>query len=42
VEAVAEPVAALARARELGERLLVTGSLYLLADLYRAEEQDVR
>jgi dihydrofolate synthase / folylpolyglutamate synthase len=35
VEAVADPRAAYARARELGPRVLVTGSLYLLADLYR-------
>lgn len=34
VEAVADPAAALARARELGP-VLVTGSLYLLADLAR-------
>jgi dihydrofolate synthase/folylpolyglutamate synthase len=34
VEAVPDPVAALARARELGP-VLVTGSLYLLADLSR-------
>ena len=34
VEAVADPHAALARARELGDPVLVTGSLYLLADLY--------
>lgn len=34
VEAVAEPLAALARARALGGPVLVTGSLYLLADLY--------
>ena len=34
VEAVADPHAALARARELGSPVLVTGSLYLLADLY--------
>ncbi len=33
VEAVPEPVAALARAHELGEPVFVTGSLYLLADL---------
>jgi dihydrofolate synthase/folylpolyglutamate synthase len=33
VEPVADPKAALERARELGEPLLVTGSLYLLADL---------
>ena len=35
VEAVSDPRAAYARARELGPRVLVTGSLYLLADLYR-------
>jgi dihydrofolate synthase/folylpolyglutamate synthase len=33
VEAVADPGAALARAHELGDSVLVTGSLYLLADL---------
>lgn len=33
VEAVADPVAAVARGHELGEPVLVTGSLYLLADL---------
>jgi hypothetical protein len=33
VEAVPDPHAALARAHELGEPVLVTGSLYLLADL---------
>ena len=33
VETVADPRAALERARELGPRVLVTGSLYLLADL---------
>ena len=33
VEAVESPHAALARAHELGEQVLVTGSLYLLADL---------
>lgn len=37
VEAVDEPAAALARARALGDRVLVTGSLYLLADLARGE-----
>jgi dihydrofolate synthase/folylpolyglutamate synthase len=37
VEAVPDPVAALARAHELGENVLVTGSLYLLADLAAAE-----
>jgi dihydrofolate synthase/folylpolyglutamate synthase len=35
VETVPDPHAALARARELSPRVLVTGSLYLLADLYR-------
>jgi dihydrofolate synthase / folylpolyglutamate synthase len=34
VEAVEDPHAALARAHELGEPVLVTGSLYLLADLW--------
>ena len=33
VETVADPAAAVARAHELGEPVLVTGSLYLLADL---------
>jgi dihydrofolate synthase / folylpolyglutamate synthase len=33
VETVADPRRALARAQELGPRVLVTGSLYLLADL---------
>jgi dihydrofolate synthase/folylpolyglutamate synthase len=33
VETVADPRQAVARARELGPRVLVTGSLYLLADL---------
>ena len=33
VETVADPRQALARAQELGPRVLVTGSLYLLADL---------
>jgi dihydrofolate synthase/folylpolyglutamate synthase len=32
----ADPVAALRRAHELGDRVLVTGSLYLLADLHAA------
>ena len=36
VEAVADPAQALARARALGP-VLVTGSLYLLADLYSTE-----
>jgi dihydrofolate synthase/folylpolyglutamate synthase len=35
VEAASDPRDALARAREYGPRVLVTGSLYLLADLYR-------
>jgi dihydrofolate synthase / folylpolyglutamate synthase len=35
VETVPDASAALARARELSPRVLVTGSLYLLADLYR-------
>ena len=38
VEAVSDPVAALARAHELGQPVLVTGSLYLLADLEAWEE----
>jgi dihydrofolate synthase/folylpolyglutamate synthase len=33
VETVTDPLAALARAHELGDEVLVTGSLYLLADL---------
>ncbi|MCS7007691.1 MAG: hypothetical protein NZL88_09085, partial [Gaiellaceae bacterium] len=37
VEAVPEPTAALRRGHELGEPVLVTGSLYLLGDLARAE-----
>lgn len=41
VETIPDPQTALARARELGAPL-VTGSLYLLADLYRAEEHDTR
>jgi dihydrofolate synthase/folylpolyglutamate synthase len=36
VVAVEEPVAAVRRAHELGPRVLVTGSLYLLADLHAA------
>lgn len=36
VEAVADPVAAVRRAHGLGEPVLVTGSLYLLADLEEA------
>ena len=34
IETVADPHTALRRARELGSRVLVTGSLYLLADLH--------
>ena len=37
VEAVSDPGAALVRAHELGEPVLVTGSLYLLGDLAQAE-----
>ena len=37
VETVVDPVAAVARAHELGEPVLVTGSLYLLGDLAQAE-----
>ena len=37
VEVVDDPVAAVARAHELGEPVLVTGSLYLLGDLAGAE-----
>jgi dihydrofolate synthase / folylpolyglutamate synthase len=40
VEAVDDPAEALARARALGEPVLVTGSLYLLADL--AKDESVR
>ena len=39
VEAVDDPVAAVARARELGPPLLVTGSLYVLADLEQHERE---
>jgi dihydrofolate synthase / folylpolyglutamate synthase len=39
-EAIEDPGAALAHARSLGEPLLVTGSLYLLADL--AKDESVR
>jgi dihydrofolate synthase/folylpolyglutamate synthase len=35
VETVSEPASALARAHELGDSIVVTGSLYLLADLER-------
>jgi dihydrofolate synthase/folylpolyglutamate synthase len=37
IEAVSDPQFALARAHELGSAVLVTGSLYLLADLYSRE-----
>jgi len=39
VEAVEDPRAALARAHELGEPVLVTGSLYLLGDLAEGERR---
>ena len=39
VEVVDDPVAAVARAHELGEPVLVTGSLYLLGDLAREEQR---
>jgi dihydrofolate synthase / folylpolyglutamate synthase len=39
VEAVPDPVAAVLRAHELGEPVLVTGSLYLLGDLAQAEQR---
>ena len=39
VEAVADPTAALARAHELGEPVLVTGSLYLLGDIAQGERR---
>jgi dihydrofolate synthase/folylpolyglutamate synthase len=42
VETVSDPIEALARARAHGGRLLVTGSLYLLADLAQAEEANRR
>jgi dihydrofolate synthase/folylpolyglutamate synthase len=42
VDVVEDPLSALARAREAGNPVLVTGSLYLLADLYRAEEHEPR
>jgi folylpolyglutamate synthase/dihydropteroate synthase len=37
VEAIADPFAALRRAHDLGEPVLVVGSLYLLADLEAAD-----
>jgi dihydrofolate synthase / folylpolyglutamate synthase len=39
VEAIESPVAALKRAHELGEPVLVTGSLYLLGDLVAEESR---
>jgi dihydrofolate synthase / folylpolyglutamate synthase len=39
VEIVDDPMAAVARAHELGEPVLVTGSLYLLGDLAQAEQR---
>ena len=39
VEAVEDPVRAVARAHELGEPVLVTGSLYLLGDLAQGERR---
>jgi folylpolyglutamate synthase/dihydropteroate synthase len=42
VETVPDPVAALARAHARGGTVLVTGSLYLLADLAQTEEPDAR
>jgi dihydrofolate synthase / folylpolyglutamate synthase len=39
VETVVDPVGAVARAHELGAPVLVTGSLYLLADLARLERE---
>jgi dihydrofolate synthase / folylpolyglutamate synthase len=42
VEAVESPAEAVARAHELGEPVLVTGSLYLLGDLALAEGREER
>jgi dihydrofolate synthase / folylpolyglutamate synthase len=42
VEVVDDPVAAVARAHELGEPVLVTGSLYLLGDLERPAHEERR
>ena len=39
VEAVGDPTQALARAHELGEPVLVTGSLYLLGDIAQGERR---
>jgi folylpolyglutamate synthase/dihydropteroate synthase len=40
VDTVDDPREALRRAHTLGRRVLVTGSLYLLADLYPLAETD--
>ena len=42
VETVADPEAAVTRGHELGSPILVTGSLYLLADLISREEESER
>jgi dihydrofolate synthase/folylpolyglutamate synthase len=42
VHSVADPRKALARARSIGRPVLVTGSLYLLADLHAREEDGAR
>jgi dihydrofolate synthase / folylpolyglutamate synthase len=42
VHSVTDPRKALARARSFGRPVLVTGSLYLLADLYAREEDGAR
>ena len=42
VVTIADPVAALRRAHELGERVLVTGSLYLIADLHASASRHRR
>jgi dihydrofolate synthase / folylpolyglutamate synthase len=42
VETEADPLRAVTRAHELGSPVLVTGSLYLLADLSKREEQSER
>jgi dihydrofolate synthase / folylpolyglutamate synthase len=39
VEVVDDPVAAVARAHDLGDPVLVTGSLYLIGDLAQAEQR---
>jgi dihydrofolate synthase/folylpolyglutamate synthase len=39
VEVLEDPTEALARAHELGERVLVTGSLYLLGDIVQGERR---